>query len=218
MADFSFEGAFAMMGADPCQGALMAQNCTLFSIGHSNRSLDEFIELLRIHGVNRIADIRKMPRSRANPQFNRETLSADLEAVGIAYVHLPRLTGFRKGIKATGTNGWRNPSFRAFAFYMQTPEFDEGIDELLAEAKESSVAMMCSEAVWWRCHRRLVADALLARGVEVRHILSQQAAKPHELTDMAEVVDGAVRYRDDVGMEPEEPRGEFSAQPSSPLA
>ncbi|WP_141732844.1 DUF488 domain-containing protein [Oligoflexus tunisiensis] len=183
----------------------MPQNPSIFSIGHSNRTLEDFIELLRIHGVNKIADIRKMPRSRANPQFNTENLAPALAALGMGYVHLPLLTGFRKGIKATGSNGWRNPSFKAYAFYMLTPEFNQGLDELLDQAQESTVAMMCSEAVWWRCHRRLVADALLARGIEVRHILSQQPAKAHELTPMAEVVGGVVHYRED-SAGPEAPR------------
>ncbi|HET9236681.1 MAG TPA: DUF488 domain-containing protein [Oligoflexus sp.] len=167
---------------------------SVFTIGHSNRELAEFLELLKIHGIDLIVDVRKMPRSRTNPQFNGPELAEVLQSEGRAYAHLESLTGFRRGAKLVTENAWENKSFQAFASYMETPEFAAGLETLMDLATEKTVAVMCSEAVWWRCHRRMIADAMLARGWEVRHILSKSAAPQHELSKIARVYEGRVTY------------------------
>jgi uncharacterized protein (DUF488 family) len=167
---------------------------SLYTIGHSNRELAEFLELLEIHGVDLIVDVRKMPRSRTNPQFNGPELAEVLQSQGKAYTHLESLTGFRRGAKLVTENAWENKSFQAFASYMETSEFAAGIEALMSLASEKTAAIMCSEAVWWRCHRRMIADAMLARGWEVRHILSKSPASQHEFSKIARLVDGRVTY------------------------
>lgn len=167
---------------------------TIFTIGHSNRELPVFLDLLKRNAIELVIDVRKMPRSRSNPQFNAEDLFKDLNAEGIAYTHMEALTGFRSRTKFSINTAWENKSFQAFAAYMLTPEFNAGIDKLLELADKRTAAIMCSEAVWWRCHRRLIADALIARRREVRHILSQNEPLPHQLTDIARLVDGHVEY------------------------
>ena len=158
----------------------------IYSIGHSTRSGTEFIDILCAHQIAILADIRTIPGSRRNPQFNREELSEALQRAGIQYIHLPRLGGLRKSIGARSPNqAWRNASFRGYADYMQTDEFEEGLGELLKLASRGRLAMMCAEAVPWRCHRQLIADALVARGVEVRHITGAGAAAPHRLSAIA---------------------------------
>jgi hypothetical protein len=264
---------------------------TVFTIGHSTRSLDEFIDLLRAHGIGQLADIRTIPRSRRHPHFSIDALSLSLPAAGIAYRHMPGLGGLRKPTRDSTNAGWRNASFRGYADYMQTPAFDDALTELIGwtsatsfpsggeasrqaereslrsgerllvggrwasrqaereslrsserllaggrwasrqaereslrsgersfvggrwasrqaerESLRSSArslasgggapraVIMCAEAVWWRCHRQLVADALVARGVTVRHIMSRDPAVVHVLTDFARVADGRVTY------------------------
>jgi uncharacterized protein (DUF488 family) len=161
---------------------------TVYTIGHSTRTQADFIALLRHYGVATLVDVRKMPRSRNNPQFNREELATALPRAGIAYAHLPRLGGLRRGLgEASPNSGWRNASFRAYADYMQTPDFALGLDELHAIAATGPVALMCAEAVPWRCHRSLIADALTIRGVEVREIQSLTRTEVHKLTPFADV-------------------------------
>lgn len=144
--------------------------------------------MLRHYGVVTLVDVRTMPRSRHNPQFNREELATALPAAGIAYVHLARLGGLRHGLGAASPNiGWRNASFRGYADYMQTPEFTQGLAELHAIAVHGPVALMCAEAVPWRCHRSMIADALTIRGVEVREIQSVTRSELHKLTPFAHV-------------------------------
>ena len=165
----------------------------LFAIGHSTRSLAEFLEVLGLHGVATLADIRTVPRSLKNPQFNRESLPGALGRAGIGYAHLPRLGGLRhlKRGDHPASAAWRNASFRAFAQYMQTPEFEEGLRELLA--LPGPVAFMCAEALPWRCHRSLVADALVARGYEVEQIVGRRALA-HRMTPFAKIVRKRVLY------------------------
>jgi uncharacterized protein (DUF488 family) len=166
---------------------------TIFSIGHSTRSIGEFLGLLGANGVRTLADIRTVPGSRYNPQFGREALECALGEIG--YIHLPKLGGLRHTRLDSPNLAWRNESFRGFADYMLSEEFAEGIQRLLdLSAKAGPLAIMCAEAVPWRCHRSLVSDALLARGVRVRHILGQGATRPHELTPFAEVHGEQVRY------------------------
>jgi uncharacterized protein (DUF488 family) len=160
----------------------------IYALGHSTRSLAELVELLHHYAVTTLADIRRIPRSRHNPQFNREELEASLPVQAISYVHLSRLGGLRRGLgKASANTAWRNLSFRGYADYMQTEEFTEGLTELLTLAATGTVAMMCAEAVPWRCHRSLVADALFAQGIVVQEIQSVCRATPHHLTPFAHI-------------------------------
>jgi uncharacterized protein (DUF488 family) len=167
----------------------------IYTIGHSTRPRAEFIDLLRHYGIVTLVDIRVMPRSRHNPQFNREELERVLPASGIRYVQLGHLGGLRHGLgRASPNTGWRNASFRAYADYMGTDPFRQGIAELLALTHDGPVALMCAEAVPWRCHRSLVADALVARGVVPRHIYDARRADPHRLTPFARVTGDQVTY------------------------
>ena len=175
-------------------GRAGSDRVVLWTIGHSNRPLEDLIAMLRGHGVALLVDVRTVPRSRHNPQFNRETLPAALAAAGISYRHMPGLGGLRKPRPDSRNTGWRNLSFRGYADYLETPEFERSLDELLALAAERPTAVMCAEAVPWRCHRSLIADAVTARGGEVRHIMSAEKASPHKLTAFARVEDGRVTY------------------------
>lgn len=166
----------------------------MMTVGHSNRSIEEFLNILRAHGVELLADVRTVPKSRYNPQFNRDTLPASLLAVGIAYAHLPGLGGLRHPRKDSPNTGWRNDSFRGYADYMQTPEFEQSLAELITLEAGRRVAIMCAEAVPWRCHRSMIADALTARGIPVAHLMSAAKSQPHKLTSFARVEDGRVSY------------------------
>ena len=166
----------------------------MFTIGHSNRELAEFIRLLQAHGVTKIADVRTMPRSRHNPQFNKETLPDALKTAGIGYVHLPGLGGLRHARADSPNMAWRNASFRGFADYMQTDEFEKNMAWLGDLAREKHIALMCAEAVPWRCHRSLIADALTVRGITVEHIMSAAHRKQHKLTPWARVKGRRITY------------------------
>ncbi|HEV2108649.1 MAG TPA: DUF488 domain-containing protein [Thermomicrobiales bacterium] len=173
-------------------------DAAIYTIGHSTRPLEELIGLLHRYGVATLADVRAMPRSRRNPQFNIEELTIAVPPTGIAYAHLPRLGGLRRGLGAGSPNtGWRNASFRAYADYMQTADFARGLDELHALAATGTVALMCAEAVPWRCHRSLIADALLVRGVASHDIQSRTRALPHKLTPFARVDGERITYPED---------------------
>lgn len=161
----------------------------VYTIGHSTRAVEEFIELLRAQQITQLVDIRTIPKSRHNPQFAGEALAESLEAAGIRYVYLKALGGLRSSRKDSPNEGWRNKSFRNYADYMQTEDFDGGLAELLELAEQAPTAIMCAEAVPWRCHRSLVGDALLVRGIEVCDIINPGKATPQKLTSFA-VVDG----------------------------
>jgi uncharacterized protein (DUF488 family) len=177
-----------MDGSDDNVRAPEWDGAVVYTIGHSTRSQDELIGLLRHYGVRTLADVRTVPRSRHNPQFNRDELAVTVPAAGIAYAHIARLGGLRRGLGADSLNmGWRNTSFRGYADYMQTDEFREGLEELRALTVDGPVAVMCAEAVPWRCHRSLVADALLVRGVPSADIQSDTKTLPHKLTPFARV-------------------------------
>jgi len=167
---------------------------TISTIGHSTHPIEEFIRMLEIHGIARLVDVRTIPRSRRNPQFDQENLPGSLQAAGIEYRHLPGLGGLRHARKDSMNTGWRNVSFRGYADYMQTPEFTENLNDLVEIATESPTAIMCAEAVPWRCHRSLIADALLARGVPVTEILSAGKSRPHALTAFAKLDGARVTY------------------------
>jgi uncharacterized protein (DUF488 family) len=164
----------------------------MLTIGHSTRTLDEFVALLRAHGVTQLADVRTVPKSARHPHFRGDALARSLPEHGISYRHFKALGGLRKPRRDSTNTAWRNESFRGYADYMQTQPFDEALDGLIAWGE--TTAIMCAEAVWWRCHRQLIADALLARGVEVRHIIGPGPAAPHRLTEFARVADQRVTY------------------------
>ncbi len=166
----------------------------IFTIGHSTRPIEEFIGLLHLNGIKQLADIRTIPKSRRNPQFNTDSLAASLARAGIVYVHIKALGGLRHPHKDSMNLGWRNASFRGYADYMQTPEFRAAIDQVIRLAAEKPTALMCAEAVPWRCHRSLVADALLVRGIEVPEIVSSATPKEHKLTPFAEVDGTQISY------------------------
>ena len=161
----------------------------IFTIGHSTRAIEEFIELLRMHEITQLVDIRTIPKSRRNPQYGQDQLEPSLQQAGINYVYLKALGGLRSKAKESVNDAWENASFRNYADYMQTDAFVEGIDELIALAEERVTAIMCAEAVPWRCHRRLVSDALLVRGVDSCEIISATSERLHTMTPFA-VVDG----------------------------
>ena len=166
----------------------------VFTIGHSTRTRRDFLRLLRAHGVRELADVRTIPRSRHNPQFNRGELARSLRRAGIRYEHVPELGGLRRPRPDSVNTAWRNASFRGFADYMQTPDFEEAIERLVRQARRRRVAVMCAEAVPWRCHRSLIADALIARGFSVQEIESPTRARPRGLTPWARVRGALVRY------------------------
>lgn len=166
----------------------------IYTIGHSTRTLDEFHILLAQFRIDLLLDVRTVPRSRHVPHFNTDTLMRALSEKGIEYRHLKLLGGLRKPAKDSSNQGWRNTSFRGFADYMQTGEFQKGMTEMLDLAFKRRAALMCAEAVPWRCHRSLIADALLVRKMEVRHIISKSGLKIHELTPFAVVEGDLITY------------------------
>jgi uncharacterized protein (DUF488 family) len=163
-------------------------------VGHSTRSADDFIALLRAHRIHQLVDVRTIPRSRHNPQFAQDQLSASLNHAGIHYLHMPTLGGLRHTRRDSVNTAWRNASFRGYADYMQTPEFDDAIDELIRLARRRRTAIMCAEAVPWRCHRSLIADALLVRSLQVEEIASATSTRPHTLTPWARVNGQNITY------------------------
>ncbi len=166
----------------------------IFSIGHFTRTWLVFLELLRAYDIKRVIDVRSIPRSRHNPQFNRETLSAKLRSARIGYVHLRKLGGLRHARVDSPNMGWRNTSFRGFADYMQTAEFEAGLERLIKLAKQKRSALMCAEAVPWRCHRSLIADALVIRGIRVEDIISGKRSRVHLLTSFGRVRGKCITY------------------------
>lgn len=167
---------------------------TIFTVGHSTLPIDRFIALLQAYGIERLADIRTVPRSRHNPQFNAAALADSLAAERIEYLPMPALGGLRRARKDSPNTGWRNASFRGYADYMQTPTFRQSLDRCVELAKQERLVLMCAEAVPWRCHRSLIADALLARAIEVREITSGVRTQPHSLTPWARVTGTVVTY------------------------
>ncbi len=166
----------------------------IYTIGHSTQPFEQFLELLKAHGIEKVVDVRTVPGSRRAPHFNREHLTKALAGAGIGYLHLKGLGGWRKPRKDSINTAWQNDSFRGFADYMQTEDFEQSLQELIALAKEERVAIMCAEAVPWRCHRSLIADALTVHGLEVKHISSRTHANPHKLTDFAKVIGKEITY------------------------
>ncbi len=167
---------------------------TIWTIGHSTRPIEKFLGLLAEYRIQTIADVRSFPGSRKYPQYGKEALAATLSENGIGYQWL-QILGGRRGVAPDSPNAaWRNVSFRAYADYMMSPQFAQGLDELLALASQSHTALMCSEAVWWRCHRSMIADALCVCGIEVVHIMDAKHTAPHPMTAPARIVDGRLTY------------------------
>ena len=167
----------------------------IWTIGHSTRTIEKFISLLEEHGIKQLADVRLLPGSRRYPQFNKETLADSLSKAGICYEHFPELGGRRKPRENSPNTAWRNESFRGYADYMETEEFDKGVKRLLDLAADAGpTAIMCAEAVWWRCHRSLISDYLKAVDIEVMHILDANKTEPHPYTSAARIVDGKLSY------------------------
>jgi uncharacterized protein (DUF488 family) len=187
----------------------------IWTIGHSTRAIDEFIPLLKENQIKLLVDVRAFPGSKRYPQFNKEALAKSLNAQGIRYEHFPELGGKRKSKPDSRNTAWRNSSFRGYADYMETEQFQKGVERLLAFARSDGLgsrrnehdgweavtpcptAIMCAEAVWWRCHRSLIADYLKARGVEVLHILGANKVDPHPYTSAARIVNGELSYAAD---------------------
>ena len=167
---------------------------TIFTIGHSTRDFDELIEILRAHGVQAIADVRLIPRSRRYPHFNDEALKHELPKNGIAYLPFKSLGGRKRPMLHSPNTGWRNASFQGYADFMQTPDFEAALNDLIQAAAKQPTTIMCAEAVPWRCHRSLIADALLVRGWRVMDIFDAKKATEHELTKFAKVEDTRITY------------------------
>ena len=177
----------------PPQGAAWPAG-TVFTVGHSTLPIERFLALLAAYGIEQLADVRTVPRSRRNPQFNAETLRDSLQSAGISYVPFRELGGLRKPRPDSQNSGWRNESFRGYADYMQTQEFADGVARLVDLAAQRRTAIMCAEAVPWRCHRSLVADALAVRDVGVVEILSETSYRDHAMTPFAHVSGTTVTY------------------------
>jgi uncharacterized protein (DUF488 family) len=165
----------------------------IFTIGHSTRSTEELLSLLAEHGIDVLMDVRRFPGSRRHPQFSRDALASALAAAGVEYMHEPRLGGRRAARPDSPHSAWRVEAFRGYADHMETPEFASALEELIRLSQTRTLALMCAEAVPWRCHRRLISDALVARGFAVRHILGHGRADPHELDPNARVLEGGRR-------------------------
>ena len=167
---------------------------TIWTVGHSTRTIEQFIELLTAQSIQLLADVRRFPGSRRLPHFNQENLSKSLATVGIEYVHFPELGGRRKALANSPNNAWRSEAFRGYADFMMTPEFGAGIDRLLTFAREKRTAIMCAEALWWQCHRSLIADYLKASNHIVLNILTANKVEEHPFTSAARIVDGKLSY------------------------
>ena len=167
---------------------------TILTIGHSTRTLDEFLTMLKVYHVTLVVDVRSVPRSRHNTQFNKETLPDALKLVGMKYVHMPEIGGLRRPKRDSVNLAWRNKSFRGYADYMQMKEFTEQLLKIIALARENCVAIMCAEALPWRCHRSLISDALVVRYIEVKHILNAESSISHKLTEWAHVEGTRITY------------------------
>jgi uncharacterized protein (DUF488 family) len=172
----------------------------IWTIGHSTRTFEELVDLLRHYEIEAVADVRRFPGSRRYPYFQRDELAVSLPAQGIAYQWIPKLGGRRPVHRDSPNTAWRNASFRGYADYMASTEFAEGLDELLRFAEAQRTAMMCAEAVWWRCHRSMLADFLSVRGIEVIHIIDERHGNPHPYTGPARIVDGQLTYEADRGV------------------
>ena len=166
----------------------------ILTIGHSTHAIDRFVEMLCAHEIEHLIDVRSLPRSRRNPQFNRESLAISLTGAGVAYTHMPKLGGLREPRADSINTAWQNAAFRGYADHMQTTEFVAALNQLIEAASSRRTAIMCAEAVPWRCHRSLISDVLTARGVAVEHIFSSTKREPHRYTPFVRIEGGSVSY------------------------
>lgn len=166
----------------------------VLTVGHSTRTIEEFLDLLRVYSVNLLVDVRTVPRSRHNPQFNKETLPCSLKPTAIRYIHMPEIGGLRHPKRDSINLAWRNSGFRGYADYMQTQEFTDNILRIISLARENCLVLMCAEALPWRCHRSLISDALLVRHIKVDHIISKDSTVHHQLTEFAQVEGTRITY------------------------
>ncbi|MCL4519054.1 MAG: DUF488 domain-containing protein [Thaumarchaeota archaeon] len=171
----------------------MQESC-VYTIGHSTRTIKDFIQILNSYEISQVVDVRTIPRSRHNPQFNRDTLANSLKNLKIKYLHLPKLGGLRRPLPDSVNRGWRNASFRGYADYMQTDEFKSALRKVIELSKNHRIALMCAESVPWRCHRTLIADALLVQKIQTNHLFSVTASKKHTLTPWAKVRGNTITY------------------------
>ena len=185
---------------------------TVFTIGHSTRTIDEFIDLLKTYGINLVVDVRTVPRSRHNPQFNKETLPNTLKQQGIKYIHIPDIGGLRRPKHDSVNLAWKNGSFRGYADFMQTKEFTDNLLKIVALSGENCLALMCAEALPWRCHRSLISDALVVRHVKVQHIISAAGCLNHELNEMAQVEGTKITYPLYTKETPQRTLGDFGSE------
>jgi uncharacterized protein (DUF488 family) len=174
---------------------VITSSIQVWTAGHSTRSIDDFIKAIASQRIKTLGDVRSFPSSKRFPHFNQSALSESLAASGIEYLHLPELGGRRRARKDSRNTAWQNAGFRGYADYMETDAFREGIERLLALAETGRTAIMCSEAVWWRCHRSMISDYLKSNGVIVTHILSATKSEPHAYTSAASIVAGELSYR-----------------------
>ena len=185
---------------------------TLFTIGHSTRTLEEFEGLLKTYGVTLLVDVRTVPRSRHNPQFNKETLPGSLKPSGVRYIHMPEIGGLRRPKHDSINLAWKNLGFRGYADYMQTKEFTDNLLKIVALARENCLALMCAEALPWRCHRSLISDVLVVRHVKVLHIITATSCINHEISEMAQVEGTKITYPLFTKETPQRTLGDFGAQ------
>jgi uncharacterized protein (DUF488 family) len=192
-------------------GLVRESELTVLTIGHSIRTLEEFVQLLEAYGVTLLVDVRTVPRSRHNPQFNKETLPNTLKHYGIKYIHMPDIGGLRRPKPNSVNLAWKYSSFRGYADYMQTKEFTDSLLKIMALARENRLALMCAEALPWRCHRSLISDALVVRHVKVGHIISKDSCLNHELSEMAHVEGTKITYPLYTKETPQRTLGDFGA-------
>jgi uncharacterized protein (DUF488 family) len=194
------------------RGLAKESELTILTIGHSTRTIDEFVELLKTYAINLVVDVRTVPRSRHNPQFNKETLPNSLKPYGIKYIHMPEIGGLRRPKHDSINLAWKNSGFRGYADYMQTKEFTDNLLKIIALARENCLALMCAESLPWRCHRSLISDALLVRHVKVGHIISATSCLNHELSVMAQVEGIKITYPLYTKETPQRTLGDFGAK------
>jgi len=174
--------------------AKASKSTIVLTIGHSTRTLEEFVQLLEVYGVTLLVDVRTVPRSRHNPQFNKENLPETLKHYGVRYIHMPEIGGLRHPKHDSINTAWKNSGFRGYADYMQTPEFNVNLLKIVALARENRLVLMCAEALPWRCHRNLISDVLVVRHIKVEHIISKDSIINHELNELAHVEGTKITY------------------------
>jgi uncharacterized protein (DUF488 family) len=183
----------------PCSsvGNMAAEGLTIWTVGHSNKTIDDFLTILRSHNIDLVADVRRFPGSRRYPHFGQEKLRAALQEKGISYGHFEDLGGRREARKDSPNMAWRNEGFRGYADYMETAEFRSAMEAFMSRARKQPTAIMCAEALWWQCHRSMIADYLLSLGCEVLHILGPEKTEPHRYSAPARIVNGRLTYHSD---------------------